>query len=98
MFLHLSLVSRKLIGSQNVSLLMDLLKLSKLLTKSWQQYLTNHFYHYSLWKNIIVYVKDEGSNLNVMIITLDNFVSCEVMGLEESFQGTYFGHAYCKDY
>jgi hypothetical protein len=78
---------------------MDLLKLSKLLTKSWQQYLTNHFYHYNLWKNIIVYVKDEGSNLNVVITTLNYIVSCEIiMGLEESFQGTFVGHAYSNDH
>jgi len=70
---------------------MDLLKLSKLLTKSWQQYLTNHFYHYSLWKNIIVYVKDESSNLNVMIITLNYIVSCEAMGLEKVFKGLILG-------
>jgi hypothetical protein len=70
---------------------MDLLKLSKLLTKSWKKYLTNHFYHYNLWKDIIAYVKDGGSNLNVMIITLNFIVSCEAMGLEESFQGTFLG-------
>jgi hypothetical protein len=77
---------------------MDLLKLSKLLTKIGQKYLTNHFYHYNLWKNIILYVKDEGSNLNVTIITLNFIVSCEAMGLEESFQRIFFGHEYSKDY
>lgn len=76
---------------------MDLLKLSKLLTKTWQKYLTSHFYHYNLWKNIIVYVKYEGSNLNATIITL-TFIVCEAMGLEESFQRTFFGHEYSKDY
>ncbi len=68
------------------------------MTKIGQKYLINHFYHYSLWKNIIVYVKDEGSNLNVMIITLNYIVSYEAMGLEESFQRTFFGHEYSKDY
>jgi hypothetical protein len=43
-------------------------------------------------------VKDEGSNLNVTIITLNFIVSCEAMGLEESFQRTFSGHEYSKDY
>jgi hypothetical protein len=40
---------------------------------------------------IIVYVKDEGSNLNT--ITLKTIVSCDILGLEESYQGTCFWHA-----
>jgi hypothetical protein len=36
-------------------------------------------------KKIIVYVKDEGSNFNAMIITLKVVVNCESLGLEESF-------------
>jgi len=37
---------------------------------------------------IIAYVKDEGSNLNSMIIVLKSIVSCESFKLEETFQGT----------
>jgi len=36
-------------------------------------------------KKIIVYLKDEVYNLNVMIIVLKYFVSYEYIGLEESF-------------
>ncbi len=43
-------------------------------------------------------MKDEGSNLNVVITTLNYIVSCEIMGLEESFQGTFVGHAYSNDH
>jgi hypothetical protein len=43
-----------------------------------------------------MYVKDEGSNLNTMTITLKLVVSCEVLDLEENFQGTCFGHAFSK--
>jgi hypothetical protein len=44
-------------------------------------------------KKIIAYVKDEGANLNVMTTTLKSMVNCEVFGMENSFQGTCFGHA-----
>jgi hypothetical protein len=40
------------------------------------------------------YVKDEGANLNAMKITLKFVVNCEVLGMEENFQGTCFGHAF----
>jgi hypothetical protein len=52
--------------------------------------------NYALREKKIVYVKDEGSNLNIMIITLKSIVRCDMLGLEESFQGTYFGHAFSK--
>jgi 5'-3' exonuclease len=47
---------------------------------------------YGLKKKIIVYVKDEGSNLSAMTITLKAIVNYESFDLEESFQGTCFGH------
>jgi hypothetical protein len=40
---------------------------------------------YGLRKKIIVYVKDEGSNLNAMTRALKFVVNCEYFGLEESF-------------
>jgi hypothetical protein len=40
---------------------------------------------------IIVYVKDKGYNLNT--ITLKKIVSCDILGLEETYQGTCFWHA-----
>ncbi len=51
---------------------------------------------YDLRKIIIACVKDEGENLNVMTSTLKFMVNYEVLGMEESFQGTCFGHAFSK--
>ncbi len=53
---------------------------------------------YGLSKKIIVYVKDEGVDLNSMTPTFKYVVNCEVLGLEESFNGTCFGHAFSKTY
>jgi hypothetical protein len=43
---------------------------------------------YGLRKKIIVYVKDERANLNAMTMTLKFVVGFEILGLDESFQGT----------
>jgi hypothetical protein len=51
---------------------------------------------YDLAKKIVAYVKDEGANLNAMTISLKFVVDCEVLAIEESFQGTCFGHALSK--
>ncbi len=51
---------------------------------------------YALKRKIIVYVKDEGFNLNTMTTTLKSIVSCDMLGLEENFQGICFGHAFFK--
>jgi hypothetical protein len=53
---------------------------------------------YGLSKKIIAYVKDEGANLNFMTITVKYVVNRGVLGLEESFIGTCFGHAFFKTY
>jgi len=42
---------------------------------------------YDLGKKIIVYVKDEKSNLNTMIITLKSIVSCDVLGFDKKLLG-----------
>jgi len=47
-----------------------------------------------LKRKIVVYVKDEGSNLNTMTTTFKSIVSYDVFGLEENFQRTCFGHAF----
>jgi hypothetical protein len=57
--------------------------------------LTKLFEQYGL-KKIIAYVKDEGSNLNIVTITLKSIVKCEVLTLDENFQGTCFGHSFFK--
>jgi hypothetical protein len=53
---------------------------------------------YELRKKIVVYVKDEGFNLNTMTATLKLIPSCDVLGLEESFHGICFGHEFLKTY
>ncbi len=51
---------------------------------------------YGLRKKVIVYIKDEGSNINAMTSVLKSIVNCESFGLEQSFQGTRFGHVFSK--
>jgi hypothetical protein len=41
-------------------------------------------------------MKNEGPNLNRITSALKSIVNCEILGLKESFQGTCFGHAFCK--
>ncbi len=36
---------------------------------------------YNLREKIVSYVKDEGSNLNTMTITLKSIVNCNILGL-----------------
>ncbi len=45
-------------------------------------------------QKIIAYVKDEGANLNVITIIVKSMMNCEVLGMEECFQNTCFGHAF----
>ncbi len=54
------------------------------------------FDQYGLKNKIIAHVKDEWSNLMTMIYTLKSNVKCEVLALDESFQGTCFGHVFFK--
>jgi hypothetical protein len=53
--------------------------------------------NYALKKKIIAYVGDEGSNLNTMTTTLKLIVSCDMLGLGESFNGICFGHNLLKE-
>jgi hypothetical protein len=53
---------------------------------------------YGFKNKIIAYVKDEGSKLNNMTFFLKYVVKCEVFGLDESFQGTCFGHVSSTTY
>jgi hypothetical protein len=54
------------------------------------------FDQYGLRNKIIAYAKDDWSNLITMIYALKSNVKCEVLGLDESFQGTCFGHVFLK--
>jgi hypothetical protein len=51
---------------------------------------------HGLWKKIITYVKNESLNLNAMTNAFKFVVCYDIFDLEESFQGSYFGHAFSK--
>jgi hypothetical protein len=59
--------------------------MTKTIDQALARSLTKLLDKYGLRKNIIAYVKDEGSNINVMTIALKVVVNCEYFGLEESF-------------
>jgi hypothetical protein len=58
--------------------------------------LSNFLDSFGLTNKIIEFVKDEGVNLNAMTLTLKFVVSCDNLGLDESFNGSCFGHAFPK--
>jgi hypothetical protein len=62
------------------------------LTRSLQELLEQ----YGLTKNIIVYVKNECTNLITMTFALKSIVSFEALGMIEKFWGPCFGHAFSK--
>ncbi len=64
-----------------------------LLDRLWLKKMAMFLDNYALRGKIIAYVKDEGSNFNNMTITLKLIINCDVLGSEESFHGTCFGHA-----
>ncbi len=51
----------------------------------WAKNVTTLLDECGFYKKIIVYVKDEGANLNVLTMALKFVVSCEIFGLDESF-------------
>ncbi len=51
---------------------------------------------YGLKEKIIVYVKDEGFNFNVMIGALKFVVNYKYFGLKKNFQGICFRHMFSK--
>ncbi len=51
---------------------------------------------YGLRKKIIVYVKNEGTNLNVVTIALKAIVNYKSFGLEKSFHGTLLWACFFK--
>lgn len=42
------------------------------------------------------YMNGEKYNLNIMIIIFNSIISCNILGLEENFQGICFDHAFSK--
>jgi hypothetical protein len=51
---------------------------------------------FGLTSKVLCYVKDEGTNLETMTITLKSTISCEVLNLLTPFVGACFGHATSK--
>lgn len=49
---------------------------------------------YELKKKIVPYVNDERFNLNIMTTPLKSIINYEILGLEERFQRTCFGHVH----
>ncbi len=56
-----------------------LFKVTKIIDQALVKSLTKLLNEYGLEKKIIDYVKDEGSNLNAMTITLKHVVNCEYL-------------------
>jgi hypothetical protein len=73
-----------------------LFKVTKIIDQALVRSLTELLDKYGLRKKIIVYVRDEGSNLNAMTIVLKVIVNYESLNLEEGFQGTCFLHVFQK--
>jgi hypothetical protein len=63
----------------------DLFEAYKTPCETFVRNLQNPLKQYGLIKKIIVYVKDERSNLNTMIVVLRSIMSCETLGVVESF-------------
>jgi hypothetical protein len=82
-----------LVGSQFPIVSFEIAKIARqALVKS----LTNLLNKYGLKKDITVYVKDEGFNINARTIALKCIINYKSLGVEESFQGTCFGHTFSK--
>jgi hypothetical protein len=71
---------REKIKCQN-TLQLGYMKLGQTLTRIFGDLLKQ----YGLTKNILAYAKNKGANLNTMIVALKLIVSCEALGVMESF-------------
>jgi hypothetical protein len=77
-------------------MIIGLFKETKITWQALANKLTKLFDQYGLRKIIIAYVKYERSNLYIMITTLKSIMRCELLGLDESFQGICFDHVFLK--
>jgi hypothetical protein len=73
-----------------------LFEVTKITRQTLAMNLSNLLYSFGLRKKIIAFVKNEGTNLNAMISTLMSIMSYDIMGLEESFNRSCFGHVFSK--
>ncbi len=51
---------------------------------------------FQLTYKMIMHVKNEGSNLNTLVITLPLLLSCALLEAEQPYVGFFFGHAMPK--
>jgi hypothetical protein len=51
---------------------------------------------FHLKKKIIAFVQNEGANLNALISIAKSIFNCNILKLEESFNGNYFKHVFSK--
>jgi hypothetical protein len=59
--------------------------------------MTKLFDQYRFKKKIISYVKESWSNLNAMTVIISkSIIKCQVLPLNENFQGICFGHVFSK--
>ncbi len=95
-FFHWLWISQGKIGCLNTLITISLFEAFQTSRQSLVRNLQDFLEQCGLTKKFFVYVKDENANLNTMITILRSIVTCETLGVMESFQGTYFGHAFFK--
>jgi hypothetical protein len=64
---------------------LGLFEASNIITHALVKKLTSLLNEYYVRNKIVTYVKDEGSNLNIMTSAFKSIVKCEALGLEESY-------------
>jgi hypothetical protein len=74
----------------------DLFETTKTTNQALARNLSEFLDSYNLRKKIIIYVKDEGVNLNAMTMAFKTIINCDILGVEESFNETCFGHVFSK--
>ncbi len=95
-FFHWLWISRDKIGCLNTLITINLFEAFETSGQALARNLQDFLEQCGLIKNFFVYVKDEEANLNTMIVILKSIVTCKTLNVMESFQGTYFGHAFFK--
>ncbi len=79
---------------QPKQMVISLFKVIKTIGQTLANKLVKLLNQYGLRKKIITYVKYKRSNLNIMTIVLKSIVRCQLLSLDEGFQGSFFGHVF----
>jgi hypothetical protein len=83
---------------QPKQMVISLFKAIKTIDQTLASKLVKLLNQYGLRKKIIAYVKNKGSNLNIMTIALKSIVRCQLLSLDEGFQGIFSSHVLSKAY